>query len=173
VTNSPLNRLVDILVEVPGLLEDLDVLRQASNPTEIEKLYNNLMEKCRTCEIALSSWETAVGPILKTYDYIIIGETLPTPRNDDDLAIIYLSCYYWMTWLLVLSTKGFTELEASPTPTLMSCPSQILARSYAYRIAPLPTARRQLHRCSSLLPPRQRDSISYHGGDIRWSEDYE
>ncbi|RFN54369.1 hypothetical protein FIE12Z_1496 [Fusarium flagelliforme] len=135
VTDSPLNRLVDILVEVPGLLEDLDVLRQASNPTEIERLYNSLMEKCRTCEMALSSWETAVGPILKTYDYIIIGETLPIPRNDDDLAMIYLSCYYWMTWLLVLSTKGFTELETSPTLTLMSCPSQILARSYAYRIA--------------------------------------
>ncbi|KAJ4128902.1 hypothetical protein NW768_007425, partial [Fusarium equiseti] len=135
VTDSPLNRLVDILVEVLGLLEDLDILRQASNPTEIEQLYNNLMEKCCACEVALSSWETEVGPVLKTYDYTIIGETLSTPHNDDDLAIIYLSCYYWMTCLLVLSTKGFTELETSPTLTLMSCPSQILARSYAYRIA--------------------------------------
>ncbi|GKU07419.1 hypothetical protein FLAG1_09147 [Fusarium langsethiae] len=138
VTDSPLNKLIDILVEVPGLLEDLDILRQASHMMKSEELANKLKDTCRACESDLLSWEAEIGDVLTTYDYTIVGEVLPLPNNDDDLAVIYLSCYYWMACLMVYSTIGFCELEDPKTDKergLMDCPNQRIARSYAYRIA--------------------------------------
>lgn len=137
-TDSPLNKLVDILVEVPGLLEDLDVLRQASHKLEAEMLANALMNKCRSCERDLLSWAMEVGDILTIYDYTVAGEVLPLPKDDDDLAVVYLSCYYWMTRLFLHSTMGFCELEdpnIDVKRSLRDCPSQQIATSYAYRIA--------------------------------------
>jgi hypothetical protein len=138
VTDSPLNKLVDILVEIPGLLEDLDILRQASHQARSKELTNTLMNACRACEKDLLSWEVETGDILTTYDYTVVGKLLPLPDNDDDLAVVYLSCYYWMTCLMMYSTMGFCELEDPNTntkPSLMDCPSQRIATSYAYRIA--------------------------------------
>ncbi|EKJ67673.1 hypothetical protein FPSE_12190 [Fusarium pseudograminearum CS3096] len=138
VTNSPLNKLIDILVEVPGLLEDLDFFRQASHSMKSEELADTLKDACRECEFDLLAWEVEIGDILTTYDYTVMGKVLPHPNNDDDLAVIYLSCYYWMTCLMVYSTLGFYELEETETGTerhLMDCPSQRIATTYAYRIA--------------------------------------
>ncbi|KAI7762616.1 hypothetical protein ACKAV7_013920 [Fusarium commune] len=53
VTNSPLNQLIDILVEVPALLEDLDIFREAPS----NDLYNSILTRCRTCEGALTGTE--------------------------------------------------------------------------------------------------------------------
>lgn len=138
VSDSPLNKLINILVEVPGLLEDLDTFRQASSTEEAVELHSALLAKCRACEIELITWEVEVGDILTIYDYTLVREPLPLPRDDDDLAVIYLSCYHWMTCLMVYSTIGFCELEDPGTErklSLMDCPSQQVARSYAYRIA--------------------------------------
>ncbi|XEV02823.1 hypothetical protein FSHL1_008110 [Fusarium sambucinum] len=137
VTASPLNKLIDILVEVPGLLEDLDILRQASHPIRSE-LVNILKDTCRACESDLMTWEAEIGDVLTAYDYTVVGKDLPLPNNDDDLAVIYLSCYYWMTYLMIYSTIGFCELEDPTSDTkrdLVDCPSQKIATSYAYRIA--------------------------------------
>ncbi|OBS24820.1 hypothetical protein FPOA_05357 [Fusarium poae] len=137
VTDSPLNKLIDILVEVPGLLEDLDILRQASYPNGSE-LANALKGTCHACVLDLLCWEADIGHVLTAYDYTVVGKALPLPKNDDDLAVIYLSCYYWMTCLMVYSTMGFCELEDQKIGIkldLMDCPSQIIATSYAYRIA--------------------------------------
>jgi hypothetical protein len=123
---------------VPGLLEDLDKFRQASSTEEAIELHSALVSKCRACEIELITWEVEVGDILTIYDYTLAGEPLPLPRDDDDLAVIYLSCYHWMTCLMVYSTIGFCELEDPGTKrkvSLMDCPSQQVATSYAYRIA--------------------------------------
>ncbi|KAM0354851.1 hypothetical protein ACHAPU_000679 [Fusarium lateritium] len=57
VSGSPLNKLIDILVEVPGLLEDLDTFRKASNLAEAKALHTILLAKCHTCEINLIAWE--------------------------------------------------------------------------------------------------------------------
>ncbi|KAF5667083.1 hypothetical protein FHETE_5786 [Fusarium heterosporum] len=100
VSDSPLNKLVDILVEVPGLLEDLDIFRQASSLAEAKELHTRLLAKCYACETSLMAWKIEIGEIITTYDYTLVGEPLPFPRNDDDLAVVYLSCYYWMTCLL-------------------------------------------------------------------------
>ncbi|KAH7233159.1 hypothetical protein BKA59DRAFT_314896 [Fusarium tricinctum] len=138
VSDSPLNKLINILVEVPGLLEDLDKFRQASSTEEAIELHSALVSKCRACEIELITWEVEVGDILTIYDYTLAGEPLPLPRDDDDLAVIYLSCYHWMTCLMVYSTIGFCELEDPGTKrkvSLIDCPSQQVATSYAYRIA--------------------------------------
>ncbi|KAF4969140.1 hypothetical protein FSARC_3577 [Fusarium sarcochroum] len=138
VTDSSLNKLVDILVEVPGLLKDLDVFRRASNPKKAEELHTALTKRCQKCEIDLLAWEVEIGEIVTIYDYTLAGEHLPFPEDDDDLATIYLSCYYWMTCLLVYSTTGFCELETPNSETrgpLLSYPSHRIATSYAYRIA--------------------------------------
>ncbi|KAF4990851.1 hypothetical protein FGRMN_8232 [Fusarium graminum] len=138
VSDSPLNKLIDILVEVPGLLEDLDTFRKASSLAEARELHTRLLVKCYDCESSLMAWKMEIGDVITIYDYTLVGELLPLPRNDEDLAVVYLSCYYWMTCLLVHSTIGFCELESPDTEvrgSLLDCPNQQVATSYAYRIA--------------------------------------
>ncbi|KAH7195332.1 hypothetical protein DER44DRAFT_791163 [Fusarium oxysporum] len=134
VTNSPLNQLINILVEVPALLEDLDILRDAPS----QELYNSILLRCRSCEVEILSLGLEFGEAITTYDYTYTRESLPLPTNDDDLAIVYLSCCYWMTCLFIYSTMGFCEVESMDPYTrgpILSCPSQRIAMSYAYKIA--------------------------------------
>ncbi|KAF5630093.1 hypothetical protein F52700_7451 [Fusarium sp. NRRL 52700] len=134
VTNSPLNKLIDVLVEVPALLEDLNIFRE----TLSIELYNSILVRCRTCEVEILALGLGFGESLTTYDYTYTREPLPVPKNDDELAIVYLSCYYWMTCLFIYSTLGFCELESMDLYTrgpILSCPSQRIAMSYAYKIA--------------------------------------
>ncbi|KAI3578769.1 hypothetical protein IWW34DRAFT_805426 [Fusarium oxysporum f. sp. albedinis] len=133
-TNSPLNQLINILVEVPALLEDLDILCDALS----QELYNSILLRCRSCEVEILSLGLEFGEAITTYDYTYTRESLPLPTNDDDLAIVYLSCCYWMTCLFIYSTMGFCEVESMDLYTrgpILSCPSQRIAMSYAYRIA--------------------------------------
>ncbi|KAF4948799.1 hypothetical protein FSARC_13644 [Fusarium sarcochroum] len=92
---SPLKRLLDIMVKVPGLLESLDDLRRTSDPEESLRLHSRVVAKCEACRIELLVWEMEQGETLRVYDYIVNGELSP-PQNDEDLASVYLSCYYWM-----------------------------------------------------------------------------
>ncbi|CCT74270.1 uncharacterized protein FFUJ_10316 [Fusarium fujikuroi IMI 58289] len=134
VTNSPLNQLIDILVEVPALLEDLDIFRETLN---IE-LYNSILTRCHSCEVEILALGLGFGESLTTYDYTYTREPLPIPKNDDDLAVVYLSCYYWMTCMFIYSTLGFCELESMDIyarSPILSYPSQRIAMSYAYKIA--------------------------------------
>ncbi|KAJ0136043.1 hypothetical protein HZ326_20947 [Fusarium oxysporum f. sp. albedinis] len=134
ITNSPLNQLINILVEVPALLEDLDILCDALS----QELYNSILLRCRSCEVEILSLGLEFGEAITTYDYTYTRESLPLPTNDDDLAIVYLSCCYWMTCLFIYSTMGFCEVESMDLYTrgpILSCPSQRIAMSYAYRIA--------------------------------------
>ncbi|KAI1014472.1 hypothetical protein LB504_012202 [Fusarium proliferatum] len=134
VTNSPLNQLIDIFVEVPALLEDLDTFRVAPS----NELYNSIITRCRTCEVEILALGLEFGESLTIYDYIYTREPLPVPKHDDDLAIVYLSCCYWMTCLFIYSTMGFCELESLDPyarEPILNYPSQRIAMSYAYKIA--------------------------------------
>ncbi|EXK30562.1 hypothetical protein FOXG_16486 [Fusarium oxysporum f. sp. lycopersici 4287] len=134
VTTSPLNQLIDILVEVPALLEDLDIFREAPS----NELYNSILTRCHTCEVEILALGLGFGESLTTYDYTYTREPLPIPKNDDDLAIVYLSCYYWMTCFFIYSTMGFCELESMDSYArgpILNYPSQRIAMSYAYKIA--------------------------------------
>ncbi|XEU97454.1 hypothetical protein FSHL1_002740 [Fusarium sambucinum] len=135
--DSPLKRLVDIMVEVPGLLESLDVLRRTSDEEESLMLHSQVVARCEACRTELLAWEMEQGETLRVYDYIVTGELSP-PQNDEDLASVYLSCYYWMVSLIVYSTIGFCELEIPSKERgigFPDCPSQRTAVSYAHRIA--------------------------------------
>ncbi|KAF5554165.1 hypothetical protein FMEXI_2151 [Fusarium mexicanum] len=134
VTNSPLNQLIDIFVEVPALLEDLDIYRVSPS----NELYNSILTRCRNCEVEILALGLEFGESLTKYDYTYTREPLPVPENDDDLAIAYLSCCYWMTCLFIYSTLGFCELESQDSYArgpILNYPSQRIAMSYAYRIA--------------------------------------
>ncbi|KAF4466934.1 hypothetical protein FALBO_6202 [Fusarium albosuccineum] len=139
VADSPINKLLDIMVEIPGLLQDLDVMRQAPTPEEAQKLHTDLSAKCEACELALLAWEVEIGDDLRTYDYT--ANTVPLPQNEDDLALLYLSHLYWMSCLMLFSTMGFCELEDPRAKAeggfgdLLSSSAQRTAMSYAYRIA--------------------------------------
>ncbi|KAF4985995.1 hypothetical protein FDECE_16187 [Fusarium decemcellulare] len=140
VTDSPINKLLDVMVEIPGLLQDLDVMRQAPTPKETQNLHTDLSAKCQACELALLAWEVEIGDDLRTYDYTA-DNTVPLPWDEDNLALLYLSHLYWMTCLMLFSTMGFCELEDPQAKAngdfgdLLSSSAQKTAKSYAYRIA--------------------------------------
>ncbi|KAF4984015.1 hypothetical protein FZEAL_720 [Fusarium zealandicum] len=138
IAESPLNRLLNTMVEIPGLLEDLDAFRKAPNAQEAKQLHSSLIKNCQACELALLAWEVEMGETLTAYDYTKAGEPVPLPQTDDDLAVLYLSHMYWMICLLLYSVMGSCEMEAPHIETQgpSTCSSsQQIATSYAYRIA--------------------------------------
>ncbi|KAL3488017.1 hypothetical protein BJX62DRAFT_253613 [Aspergillus germanicus] len=129
---SPLDKLTDILVQIPGLLEELDVIRgraiPASGSNERGSATSDtnkprvdlLLGKCNRLEKALLAWKDTMRDELQTYDHIHytsdtnpINNPLPTPQVDRDFAVLHMSCLYWSGSILLYTTIHLATHEAA------------------------------------------------------------
>ncbi|KAL3483435.1 hypothetical protein BJX62DRAFT_249473 [Aspergillus germanicus] len=114
---SPLDELSDILVQIPGILEELDTIQArpvsitergstTSDPNRTRVV--DLLEKCSRLEKALLTWRDTMRDALRTYDHIHYSETnnnpLPTPQVDREFAVLHMSCLYWSCSILLYTT---------------------------------------------------------------------
>lgn len=109
---SPLDELSDILVQVPGLLGELDTLRATPNVDCSSKDWNNFLNKCIFIEQGLVAWRVAMRKELQTYDYNYSAEPIPIPKVDKDFAVLHMSHLYWSCSILIYTTIYMATLEA-------------------------------------------------------------
>lgn len=90
--------LLDILVEIPTLLEESDILRSCDDPDDKEHLQGKLINSCWLCDKQLVKWySTAWHKELKPFnpeDLLI---------NAEDLGWAHLMTLYWATCIMVYS----------------------------------------------------------------------
>lgn len=115
-TKSPLDQLTDIMIQLPGLLEDLDTVR--AFPVErAPKAWNDLLHRCSSLEEALLVWKSTMGDDLRTYDYTLSDDPRPKPQSDRDFALLHLNFLYWSCSILLYTTIHMASGEAGQHTT--------------------------------------------------------
>ena len=103
-TKDPKDELLDILVDVPGLLEDFDSFLACSPKQEKQyrRLRHQLEAKCWKCDDQLERWASTSGTsTLKLVEAVISTniDQSETPSSVD-LAMAHLGMVYWSTCIL-------------------------------------------------------------------------
>lgn len=102
---TPMDKLVDVLTDISGILEDLDYLRSLQEQDQqYYQGYRALLSLCHSISNALGEWEREFRGRLGTYDYMLVGLPLPDPVQDVHFATIHMACMYWAICVLLFST---------------------------------------------------------------------
>ncbi|KAF5536397.1 c6 zinc finger domain-containing protein [Fusarium mexicanum] len=92
ISKSPKDELVDILLEIPGLLEDLGL--HLNDQTQ-----EQLQTRCRICDTQLRRWSTSSGEASVSFADRLISTNTSQVSNPspEDFAMAHLSMIYWAT----------------------------------------------------------------------------
>ncbi|KAL2371726.1 hypothetical protein RJ035_002320 [Blastomyces gilchristii] len=125
IPKTPKDRLIDILVEMPTLLENLDISRACSDPEIQEFQRLDLLQTCWELEKELINWCMELGITDPTYS-LDAGQS---PFSLDYLAACHIMCLYWAICIILYSSLR-----------ILSCPQVVLPpqtdpRIYCGRIA--------------------------------------
>ncbi|KAJ9616958.1 hypothetical protein H2200_000678 [Cladophialophora chaetospira] len=123
---DPKNELLDILIEIPAVLEDLEeLLHCPEDDTDRQiSLHESLEERCWILDSQLQQWSVTSGsPTISFVESLISKEygDASTPSSLE-FAMAHLGLLYWTTCLLLyqnlcrLSTCTPTELPESVEP---------------------------------------------------------
>ncbi|KAJ3499083.1 hypothetical protein NLG97_g605 [Lecanicillium saksenae] len=141
------DKLLDILMDIPGLLEDLDVVKSIEDPPSKEIMRQRVLFACKRCHGQLTVWEDEVGADLLVYDYIASGLPLPAPKTDIDTALLQITSLYWVVGILLYSTIGLLKREGPPVqtpppqdtqPSYLSPPASVSSGASSGRPSPPP-----------------------------------
>ncbi|PNP47957.1 hypothetical protein TGAMA5MH_01009 [Trichoderma gamsii] len=108
IPKSTKDKLIDILEDVPFMLIAYDELRACQDPERFDELRHTVMLNCHHIALSLDIWEQEAGPILQQFDYTFAGSPLPTPKDDTEFGLVYISGCYWGARLMLYSTLGMT-----------------------------------------------------------------
>ncbi|KAM0479563.1 hypothetical protein ACHAPX_004780 [Trichoderma viride] len=108
IAKSTKDKLIDILEDVPFMLIAYDELRACQDPERFDELRHTVMLNCHHIALSLDIWEQEAGPILQQFDYTFAGSPLPTPKDDTEFGLVYISGCYWGARLMLYSTLGMT-----------------------------------------------------------------
>jgi hypothetical protein len=125
IPKSTKDKLIDILEDVPFMLIAYDELRACQDPDRFDELRQAVMVNCQHIAQSLDTWELEAGPILQQFDYTFAGSPLPTPKDDTEFGLVYISGCYWGARLMLYSTLGMTmaHLAGASSPGADSIPS--------------------------------------------------
>ncbi|KAF4943718.1 hypothetical protein FGADI_13217 [Fusarium gaditjirri] len=103
---TPKDELVDILLEIPGLLQDLE--QESADTTQQESLHKQLRERCRICDEDLRNWSTSSGEASVSFaeGLISIPATQDSSLSPEDFAMAHLGMIYWATCSLLYQIMG-------------------------------------------------------------------
>ncbi|KAJ6439226.1 dnaK protein [Purpureocillium lavendulum] len=106
--------LVDILDDIPGLLQQLDKVQGLQYGAKRDELLQKLHLRCREIEVTLNAWKRRVGNDLQRFDYTTTSLPIAPPDSDVEFALLHLTSLYWVACLLLYSTLGFASRQGSP-----------------------------------------------------------
>lgn len=121
---TPKDLLLDILVSLPGVLEDVD--RLSDDPRNLV-LRAEIVKECRRVEKELTFWATR-------YEDLIYRPWIDSvPLTFSSLTVAYMTVVYWTTSLILHEALEASLSEASPAPASRSG-SRKFARSIALAV---------------------------------------
>ncbi|OAQ61432.1 fungal transcriptional regulatory protein [Pochonia chlamydosporia 170] len=100
------DRLVDILVHLPGLMQDMDILQELTLIAPAGEWKKKVLKSCLGLKEALRRWETEIGQELERFDYTVSTTPLKPPSTDREVSLLHLSTLYWAISLAVDTSLG-------------------------------------------------------------------
>lgn len=118
IPKTPKDLVIDILIETPGLLEDLDVFEAQRDPDTRAALRQDLINKCWALESELAAWRTTVQITSPTYAL----DVLKAPFSMDLLAAAHVMSMYWAACIVIYNTleRLLPAHEAADLPPHMN-----------------------------------------------------
>lgn len=137
----PKDKLVDILIDVPGIMEDMTTLQTLSaQPEERYLLCQALEERCWQCDRELLSWSTSCGEAIVAF----VESLIAVPGLDDnsessapstDLAMAHLGILYWTIYNLLSQILSGIREAAPSREDMTRLPPRIDALLYSRKVA--------------------------------------
>jgi len=122
------DRLVDVFVKIPGLLEDLDHLKQS--PTE--GLYQQFLADYMRIDLELTAWFQNQAPVEHLDLLQARGYTNPTA---EDLAVAQIMSLFWTMSILAHSAMLLAVTVDPSSSPLSHLPQHTNPRQYCILIA--------------------------------------
>lgn len=120
---------MDIFVDVPGLLEDLDRLRDCEPGKEKEERRRRLVDECWRIDGELTWWLDNLGPGKELEDFQARGLENPTAC---DVVITSIMTLFWTTCILSYSSLRLALDRRTPD---LELPERTDPQVYCTRIA--------------------------------------
>ncbi|KAF4979193.1 hypothetical protein FZEAL_4566 [Fusarium zealandicum] len=117
---SPRDKLLDILGDLAGVLEDIDNIDNCENERIRDALGQHITRSCWSLDGQLQSWIYEVGA-LKNFQNPNGGSDVLGPRDPQDFALAHLTILYWATCTLLYANllafaDSTTEMPARVDP---------------------------------------------------------
>lgn len=121
------DELLDILLDMPGLLEELDKISCCADRAEKERLQQDLVAKCWLYDTQLRAWLATVCPSSDACPQVYRRPDMDRITYED-IALTEALQTFWITCLLLYSTLRFVS---DPQTTF---PEHIDPQLYVYNI---------------------------------------
>ncbi|KAF4958985.1 hypothetical protein FSARC_10888 [Fusarium sarcochroum] len=122
---TPQDKLIDILGDLSGVLEDIDSLSKYENDAHKPAAQQSISRSCWSLDHQLQNWVSDMGSLK---DFRITGDD-GGPKNSEDFASANLTILYWTTCVLL-----YTHLQAFIDPET-DIPPRVNPYKYAQEIA--------------------------------------
>ncbi|EXJ89137.1 hypothetical protein A1O3_02201 [Capronia epimyces CBS 606.96] len=122
VPKTPKDLLIDIFVDMPTILQDLDALQACPDPASQSLMQDQLVQKCLACERELVAWRASVGVVEANYAFYNVDTGTDTDNLNphasfsfsiDRIAAAHIMCLYWSICIIVYSTLRTLSLSFS------------------------------------------------------------
>jgi hypothetical protein len=100
---TPRDHIIDILVDVPSLLEGIDNLEKCTESGERHILKTHLLSQYRKIDECLIKWNTNFGAIRKRFQ---LATDIPRSLTVSELGAAHVMTLYWTTCLCVYGLVG-------------------------------------------------------------------
>ena len=115
------NELIDILVELPAILQDIDELADTLHGLQgrHSSLYQSLLHKCSLCDSSLQIWASTSGATVIDFaqDLIASKRDIAMDRSSEAIAKAHLGLLYWTTCLILYQNLHdvLTAIDKEPS----------------------------------------------------------
>lgn len=138
----PKDKLLDILIEVPGILEDMATLKTSSSQPEKRYFLRQALEdRCWLCDRQLLSWSTSCGEAIVAFvESLIAVQDLDDNSKESapastDLAMAHLGMIYWTTCNLLSQILSWLREAAPSKEGTILLPPRIDVHLYSHKVA--------------------------------------
>ena len=113
------DRLVDIMFEMPAILEQVAALRKLQHTSSTSHLEYRIVRHCEEVETQLREFSDAMGDQINKFDYTIAGPNLPDPQDGTDFSLVHMNTIFWFNQMILYSVlsymRGRSGADDEPT----------------------------------------------------------